>query len=106
MPTPLQPHAQSAPSEPDNVLSLAECLRRALENNLDLVSAKKDPAIAAERVEETKAPFDGVVGASGSYADEDGENTVTDNALLVEEYAIPDLLGLAIVTGRYERFLQ
>ena len=40
-------------------ISLAEVLRLALDNNLDLVSARKDPAISGERVEVQKAAFDG-----------------------------------------------
>ena len=39
-------------------LSLADCLRRALENNLDLVSARTDPAISREAVIGEEAAFD------------------------------------------------
>jgi outer membrane protein TolC len=73
-------HAAPAPSDREgHVLSLADCLRQALENNLDLVAARNDPAIAAQQVDVTKAPFDGVLSAGGSYADTDGDDTIVEN---------------------------
>ena len=58
---PLQPAlAQSGGAAP---LSLSECLHTALENNLDLVSAMKDPAIAEQEIYRSKAARDGKIGA-------------------------------------------
>jgi outer membrane protein TolC len=76
----LPSHAAPARSGgPDNVFSLAECLRMALESNLDLVAARKDPAIAAERVDESKAPFDGVVSVGANYNDLETDGDIFDN---------------------------
>ena len=46
-------------------LSLDQCLRAALENNLDLVSARKDPAIAEQRLFEAGASLDGSITVNG-----------------------------------------
>jgi outer membrane protein TolC len=50
-------------------LTLDECLGTALENNLDLLSIKKDPLISAQQVESNKGEFDPAIGANLS-ADE------------------------------------
>ncbi|NIM00630.1 MAG: TolC family protein [Acidobacteria bacterium] len=74
----------SAPvAQEDNVtLSLDQCLRTALENNLDLVSARKDPLIAEQRIGESDAAFDGVIGVDGNFnqvtADQRITGTLTD----------------------------
>lgn len=59
-------------------LSLAECLRKALENNLDLVSARNDPRIAEERIDVSQAAFDGVLGADATFTDSSSDSTITD----------------------------
>ncbi len=61
-------------------LSLDACRKLALENNLDLISARQDPRIAEQRVEASKAPFDGVLSAGATYNDSDGEEDIADNA--------------------------
>jgi outer membrane protein TolC len=66
-------------------LSLAECLDAALTNNLDLVSARLDPAIAEQQIEQTMAPFDGAVDAGASYNDSDGDETIRDNVSLIQD---------------------
>jgi outer membrane protein TolC len=59
--------AQTGGAEEGLRLSLADALRTALENNLDLVSARKDPGIADQGVEVQKAKFDPLLGASASF---------------------------------------
>ena len=58
-------------------LTLEECLRAALKNNLDLVSAMKDPRIAEQQIEVSEAPFDPLVGASVDYNKIDWDQTIT-----------------------------
>jgi outer membrane protein TolC len=62
-------------------LSLDECLHAALANNLDLVSAKKDPVIAEQQIDLSKAPFDPTISAGSNYSDYDSEDTnvITDD---------------------------
>ena len=69
-------HAQEGDSAP---LSLEEALSAALENNLELVSAKKDPLIAEQQILVNRAPFDGVVGASAGFSRDEGDETIVDN---------------------------
>jgi len=64
---------------PDAVrYTLADCLRIALENNLDLVGARKDPQIAEHQIDSSEARFDGVVGAEVGYQETSQDQTVTD----------------------------
>jgi outer membrane protein TolC len=63
--------AQDADGVP---MSLSECLSLALDNNLDLAIAKKDPEIADLNVTFQKAAFDPLLGASAGYS------TVTRNS--------------------------
>jgi outer membrane protein TolC len=60
-------------------MSLAECLTRALDNNLDLALAKKDPKIADYNVTFQKAAFDPILGlnAGHSAVRTDQSNTTT-----------------------------
>jgi outer membrane protein TolC len=60
-------------------LSLDECLLTGLANNLDLVSAKKDPAIAEYQIDLSKAPFDGTISANANYNESDEDQTIVDN---------------------------
>jgi outer membrane protein TolC len=62
-------------------MSLADCLRRALENNLDLVIARKDPLIAEQGVAAQRAPFDPTFKASGSYQESSTDQTITNTDL-------------------------
>ncbi len=59
--------------------SLADCLRIALRNNLDLVIARKDPEIAARQIEAQDARFDGAIAASATYSDGSEDSTIVDN---------------------------
>jgi len=59
-------------------LALADCLRAALENNLDLVSARKDPQIAEQRIEVSEAPFDPTIGANANYDKTKWDQTIND----------------------------
>jgi outer membrane protein len=77
------PTSRATAVDPPNAVryTLAEVLGIALANNLDLVSARKDPAIATQQVIVNEAVFDGVLGASADYQkfqqDETGSFTVT-----------------------------
>ena len=77
---------QTAPANEENGLqmSLADCLRRALENNLDLVIARKDPLIAEQGVETQQAPFDPNLGASASYQKQSTGQTITNTDLTLD----------------------
>jgi outer membrane protein len=57
--------AQDADAVP---MSLSECLTTALENNLELTIAKKDPEIAGLNVTFQKAAFDPILGAGLKHA--------------------------------------
>jgi len=61
-------------------MSLAECLSQALDNNLDLAIAKKDPEIADLNVTFQKAAFDPVLGARAGYT---ASRTSTTNSTTV-----------------------
>jgi outer membrane protein TolC len=69
-------------------LSLDQCLHVALENNLDLVSAKRDPAIAEHEIDRSKAGLDGVFDASGSYARSDGDQTFSGTDALGQPISV------------------
>ena len=57
-----------AAQEPPVVkLSLAECMKKAIDNNLDLTLAKKDPRIAENSVLIQESAFDSSLQVSGSY---------------------------------------
>ena len=58
-------------------MSLAECLTAALENNLDLAIAKKDPEIADQDVMFQEAAFDPILGARAGYTARRQETTNT-----------------------------
>lgn len=58
-------------------LSLAEALRTALANNLDLVSARKDPEIAEQGIEAALGPFDPLLSADATLADSSFDETRT-----------------------------
>jgi outer membrane protein TolC len=60
-------------------LSLDECLRAALENNLDLVSARKDPQIAEQEVVGSEAAFDPALGGRVDYSETEGDQVITDS---------------------------
>jgi outer membrane protein TolC len=62
-------------------MSLSECLTTALENNLDLAIAKKDPAIAEYNVTFQKAAFDPVLGARLGHTAVRQETTNTTTQL-------------------------
>ena len=59
--------------------TLADCLRIALQNNLDLVTARKDPEIAERRIELQDARFDGAIAASATYTEGSEDSTIVDN---------------------------
>jgi outer membrane protein TolC len=77
---------RTAPAESGDAvpLSLDECLTTALANNLDLVAAKKDPAIAEQEILRSRAPFDGVIDASASYNDSSSDRRIIDNTTATE----------------------
>lgn len=59
-------------------LSLDECLRMALANNLDLVSARKDPAIAELQIDQSRALFDSALSVKGNFNQFTSDQTITD----------------------------
>jgi outer membrane protein TolC len=64
------------PAEQEGVsLSLAQCLRIALDNNLDLVSARKDPEVSAHNVSVEQARFDITLTAGASRFESEEEIT-------------------------------
>ena len=71
-------------------LSLAEALRTALTNNLDLVIARRDPQIAAQRVDVNQAKFDPVVGAHVDFTRASDDSTITDKVFNTQEDAPQD----------------
>jgi outer membrane protein TolC len=73
------PASRTTAIDPPNAMryTLAETLHTALVNNLDLVSARKDPAIAGERISLNESAFDGAVQVEGNYVDTDSEESGT-----------------------------
>ena len=57
-------------------MSLAECLTRALENNLALRILKLDPDVARHSVTFQDAVFDPVLGANATYGDSTASTTL------------------------------
>jgi outer membrane protein len=57
-------------------LALGDALRTALENNFDLVIARRDPRIAELNVDLAKAVFDPVLGASVKHDESKGEESL------------------------------
>lgn len=67
-----------AQGTPEGVpMSLAQALRTALENNLDLVSARKNPEISSQGIEAALGPFDPEIGADVSLTDTTYDETRT-----------------------------
>ncbi len=74
------PQIRTTVVDPPNAIryTLDEVLHVALANNLDLVSARKDPAIAEHRIDSTASRFDGVLEAQVGYNDVGQDQTITD----------------------------
>jgi outer membrane protein len=68
--------AEEAKEEEGVRFSLADVLRTALENNLDLVIARKDPRIAELNVDLAKAMFDPELDANYTHARSKGEESL------------------------------
>jgi outer membrane protein TolC len=83
------------PEVPELRLSLGECLRSALENNLDLVIARKDPEIAQQEIEASRARFDGVIAADIGANDSDEDLTITDNLAATVADGLSDSTSLS-----------
>jgi outer membrane protein TolC len=67
-------HAQ--PASEGVQMSLAQALRTALQNNLDLVIARKDPQIAEQGIEAAMGPLDPRISASVDLQDTQTDGTV------------------------------
>jgi outer membrane protein TolC len=65
----------AAAAEQELQLSLDDALLMALENNLDLMSARMDPEISEQSVMAEKAGFDGTITGEASFADQTQEVT-------------------------------
>jgi len=77
---PAAPVAAQDETDPNAVrMTLAECLTRAVENNLDLRIAKLDPDAARHQVTFLDAVFDPVLGAQAGYGESDTSTTTTLN---------------------------
>jgi outer membrane protein TolC len=63
-------------------LSRSDALKIALENNLDLVSARKDPAIAAEQIGARQSIFDPVFSADLTTSDSSSDSDITSTRTL------------------------
>ena len=75
---------ETSPALPDDPadaaqITLSDCLRRALESNLDLAIVKKDPEIAQHNVTFQKAVFDPILGAGYQHAETEARDTFTDD---------------------------
>lgn len=68
------------PPPPDAIQwTLAECLRIALANNLDLLGARKDPAVAEQQIVGADSKFDGVVGSDLTYSNGSTDSDIRNN---------------------------
>lgn len=65
-------------AKPEVPLTLGECLRMALENNLDLVIARKDPEISRQGILFQESAFDSAVDANGRYSSQSTNTEFTD----------------------------
>jgi outer membrane protein TolC len=65
----LTPTPVAAQDAPVVKMSLAECLRAAIDHNLDLALAQKDPRIAENNVALAESEFDSALTATASYDD-------------------------------------
>ncbi|MDH3628525.1 MAG: TolC family protein [Acidobacteriota bacterium] len=68
-------HAQSGETEEGVTLTLSQCLKTALENNLDLVSSRKDPEIAEQSVVGQQSFFDPNLSISASLQETEQQPT-------------------------------
>jgi outer membrane protein TolC len=86
MPAAAQPLPQEAsaalPDDPADAtqITLSDCLRRALEFNLDLAIVKKDPEIAEHNVTFQKAVFDPILGAAYTHSETEARDDFTDDS--------------------------
>lgn len=71
-PAPVLPPTQEAPDAVP--LSLADALRTALENNLDIRVQRVNPAIAEQQIQLAWSPFDPLVSADYAHSDQTTEN--------------------------------
>ncbi len=78
-PTPVLPPTQEAPDAVP--LSLADALRTALENNLDIRVQKVTPAIAEQNIQLAWSPFDPTVGADYTHSHDKREPFGFDQTL-------------------------
>ncbi len=78
--------SQAVIADPPDAIrySLADCLRIALERNLDLVTVRIDPEIARQRVQSSESIFDGVVAANASFNQTSEDQTISDQISAAE----------------------
>jgi outer membrane protein TolC len=96
-------YAQEGDSAP---LSLEEALSTALANNLELVSAKKDPLIAEQQIQVAHAPFDAVAGASAGFSQFDSDEVFTDNISGVSLPSVPSDRTTPVASARLDHLLN
>lgn len=81
-------------------LGLDEALRIALENNLDLVIARKNPAIASQRIEIAESVFDSALDARAGYGESDGDKAILDDGVPLQGSSDGDSLSASVGWGR------
>ena len=96
-------YAQEGESAP---LTLEEALSTALANNLDLVSARKDPLIAEQQIQVNRAPFDGIVGASAGFAHTGVDDVFRDNILAVTTPGVTSEQDRPTASARFDHLLN
>jgi outer membrane protein TolC len=89
---------------PELRLSLAECLRTALESNLDLRAAKKNPEIARQSMVIEETAFDSTLSAEAGYGRQSTDTTFSDPSGSRETDSEVDLLSGAVRWGQKVTF--
>jgi len=75
---PAAPGVSFAQGDEEVRLTLDECLRTALEHNLDLVSARKDPQTAEQDIIASEAVFDPELSVGATYGEWESDSTITE----------------------------
>ena len=88
LPAPPVAAQDPADADPGVPLGLAEALRTALANNLDLVIARRDPQIAEAGIDVQKAAFDPVLGVTAEFARNDVDETISYSTLVDDEIVV------------------
>jgi outer membrane protein TolC len=85
-------------------LALDECLRAALSNNLDLVSARRGPAISEQGVTVQDAAFDPALSSGLSRSERQSEQTAIAGAVIVTQTTSSDNTAGTVGVGQKLKF--